>query len=176
MNKVNLIIKSEMNMIIILFIVLLSGCASNTLVKVEDIDVQMPKIWQTSIPSSEKVTGKWWEIFNDDDLESFILDFQQNSPDLQSIIDNKNIQKFDEGIFFVQKQNALNYLKSCGEYDIIFADPPYGCNELPELVKLGLEHIKDFGTFILESRTGDELPESTDNRTYGDTQLNLWKK
>jgi len=89
---------------------------------------------------------------------------------------HKNIQKFDEGIFFAQKQNALNYLKSCGEYDIIFADPPYGCNELPELVKLGLEHIKDFGTFILESRTGDELPESTDNRTYGDTQLNLWKK
>ena len=89
---------------------------------------------------------------------------------------HKNIQKFDEGIFFVQKQNALNYLKSCGKYDIIFADPPYGCNELPELVKLGLEHIKDFGTFILESRTGDELPESTDNRTYGDTQLNLWKK
>ena len=91
MNKINLIIKSEMKMVIILFIVLLSGCASNTLVKVEDIDVQMPKIWQTSIPSSEKVTGKWWEIFNDDDLESFILDFQKNSPDLQSIIDNKNM-------------------------------------------------------------------------------------
>ncbi len=58
MNKVDLIIKSEMNMIIILFIVFLSGCASNTLVKVEALDVQMPKIWQTSIPSSERVTGK----------------------------------------------------------------------------------------------------------------------
>ena len=91
MNKVNLIIKSEMNMIIILFIVLISGCASNALVKVEDIDVQMPTIWQTSIPNSEKVTGKWWAVFDDEDLERFISDFQKNSPDLQSIIDNKNI-------------------------------------------------------------------------------------
>ena len=91
MNKVNLIIKSEMNMIIILFIVLISGCASNALVKVEDIDVQMPTIWQTSIPNSEKVTGKWWAVFDDQDLERFISDFQKNSPDLQSIIDNKNI-------------------------------------------------------------------------------------
>ncbi|MGY8787917.1 MAG: hypothetical protein ACKVH5_06440, partial [Fidelibacterota bacterium] len=91
MNKVNLRIKSKMNMVIILFIPFLSGCANNTLVNIEDIDVQMPEIWQTSIPSSEKITGKWWEIFEDDGLEAFIVDFQKNSPDLQSIIDNKNM-------------------------------------------------------------------------------------
>ena len=65
MYKICLIIKSKMKMIIILFIVLISGCASNALVKVEDIDVQMPTIWQTSIPNSEKVTGKWWAVFDD---------------------------------------------------------------------------------------------------------------
>ena len=91
MKKVNLIHNNAINLIIILFVAFLSGCASNTLVKIEDIDVEMPKIWQTSIPSSEKITGKWWEIFDDDDLEGFILDFQKNSPDLQSIIDNKKM-------------------------------------------------------------------------------------
>lgn len=91
MYKICLIIKSKMKMVVVLFITLLSGCASNTLVKIENINVQMPEIWETSIPSSEKVTGKWWEVFDDEDLESFISDFQKNSPDLQSIIDNKNI-------------------------------------------------------------------------------------
>ena len=65
MKKVNLIHNNAINLIIILFVAFLSGCASNTLVKIEDIDVEMPKIWQTSIPSSEKITGKWWEIFDD---------------------------------------------------------------------------------------------------------------
>jgi NodT family efflux transporter outer membrane factor (OMF) lipoprotein len=91
MKKVNLLHNNAINLIIVLFTAFLSGCASNTLVKIEDIDVEMPKIWQTSIPSSEKITGKWWEIFDDEDLEGFILDFQKNSPDLQSIIDNKNM-------------------------------------------------------------------------------------
>ena len=91
MNKVELTTKYLVLIVTIFILSIFSGCASNSLVMVEDLDVQIPEIWQTSIPSSEKVTGKWWKIFNDDDLESYILDFQKNSPDLQSIIDNKNM-------------------------------------------------------------------------------------
>ena len=88
---------------------------------------------------------------------------------------HENIHNFENNFFSVQKQQALNFLKSCGVYDIIFADPPYKCAELEELVKLGRACINDSGTFILESKTGVELPESDDVRTYGDTQLNFWK-
>ena len=70
----------------------------------------------------------------------------------------------------------MNYLQTCRGHDIIFADPPYACKELPELVKLGRDRITPSGTFILESRTGIELPESEDVRIYGDTQLNFWMK
>jgi len=104
MNKVELTTKYLVPIVAIFILSIFSGCASNSLVKVEDIDVQIPEIWQTSIPSSEEVTGKWWEIFNDDDLESYILDFQKNSPDLHSIIDNKNMayqsSKINSSIIF----------------------------------------------------------------------------
>lgn len=89
---------------------------------------------------------------------------------------HKNIQQIDGDIFSVQKQHALNFLKKCREFDLIFADPPYECNELEELVKLGYECITPAGMFILESRIGIDLPESDDTRKYGDTQLNFWKK
>ena len=91
MNKVEVATKYSATIVATLILSIFFGCASNTLTKVEDLNVQIPEIWQTSIPSSEKVTGKWWEIFNDDDLENYIVDFQKNSPDLQSIIDNKNM-------------------------------------------------------------------------------------
>ena len=88
---------------------------------------------------------------------------------------HENAEKFDKNIFSLIKKNVLNFLNTRNKYDIIFADPPYACKELPELVKLGCEHIAPSGTFILETKTGVELPEATDVRKYGDTQLNFWK-
>ena len=89
---------------------------------------------------------------------------------------HENTEQFEKDIFSLIKKKALNYLQTCNEYDIVFADPPYKCTELAELVKLGLEHVTVSGAFILESRTGVELPVSDDVRSYGDTQLNFWKK
>ncbi len=89
---------------------------------------------------------------------------------------HENVQNFEKNIFSINKKYSLNYLQTCREHDIIFADPPYACKELPELVKLGRDRITPSGTFILESRTGIELPESEDVRIYGDTQLNFWMK
>jgi NodT family efflux transporter outer membrane factor (OMF) lipoprotein len=91
MNKVVLTTKYLAPRIAILTLALFHGCANHSSVKVEDLNLQIPEIWQTQIPDSEKFTGKWWEIFKDDELEIFILDFQKNSPDLRSIIDNKNM-------------------------------------------------------------------------------------
>ena len=60
-------------------------------VNVESLNIDVPDLWQTEIPNSNQFTGDWWEIFDDVELEKFITSFQENSPDLQSIMDNKNI-------------------------------------------------------------------------------------
>jgi len=88
---------------------------------------------------------------------------------------HENAQQFEKNMFTIKKKNALKFLKTSDVFDVIFADPPYNSNELPELVKLGCEHITDTGIFILESRTGIELKNVSDKRIYGDTQLNFWK-
>ena len=91
MNKVVQSTKYLVLKISFLSLLLFNGCASKASIKVEDLDVQVPELWQTPIPDSEKFTGQWWQIFEDDDLENFILNFQKNSPDLRSIINNKNM-------------------------------------------------------------------------------------
>ncbi|MFL2997146.1 MAG: TolC family protein, partial [Candidatus Neomarinimicrobiota bacterium] len=70
---------------------LLSGCVNIPKVNVESLNIDVPDLWQTEIPNSNQFTGDWWEIFDDVELEKFITSFQENSPDLQSIMDNKNI-------------------------------------------------------------------------------------
>lgn len=87
---------------------------------------------------------------------------------------NENIQNFDDDLFNIIRQASLHHLRDCGKYDIIFADPPYGSDELTELVKLSLEHVTENGRFILESKKGAYLPIKAEVRVYGDTQLNIW--
>ena len=71
--------------------ILFSGCVNAPRINVENFDIDVPDLWQTEIPNSNQFTGDWWKIFKDVELEKFIVNFQKNSPDLQSIIDNKNI-------------------------------------------------------------------------------------
>ncbi|MFQ6677902.1 MAG: 16S rRNA (guanine(966)-N(2))-methyltransferase RsmD [Fidelibacterota bacterium] len=87
---------------------------------------------------------------------------------------HENIQYFNDEMFTVINNSALSYLATCGEFDIIFADPPYRSDELSKLVKLSLEHINKNGRFILESEKGAPLPSGARVRIYGDTQLNIW--
>jgi len=76
---------------VLTIIMLLSGCVNIPKVNVESLNIDVPDLWQTEIPNSNQFTGDWWEIFDDVELEKFITSFQENSPDLQSIMDNKNI-------------------------------------------------------------------------------------
>ena len=61
----------------------------------------------------------------------------------------------------VRQADALSFLAGCGQYDLIFLDPPYDT----DLVKKALERIKTFdilskgGIIICESRAETVLPE-----------------
>ncbi len=76
--------------IITAFIFLL-GCANNTSITIEDIDIDIPDRWQTTIPDYEPLTGKWWSMFNDPKLEQFIDAILENSPNIKTIINNRKI-------------------------------------------------------------------------------------
>ena len=76
--------------IITAFIFLL-GCANNTSITIEDIDIDIPDRWQTTIPDYEPLTGKWWSMFNDPELEQFIDAILENSPNIKTIINNRKI-------------------------------------------------------------------------------------
>ena len=83
--------KKQIKIIFSLILLFIFGCSSTQKVNIEDLDIQIPEIWKTKIPSSEEITGEWWKIFKDEKLEKFIIDFQKNSPDLKSIVDNRNM-------------------------------------------------------------------------------------
>ena len=84
-------IKIQIQIIVFSIIMFLTGCMNSPKINVESLNIDVPDLWQTEIPNSNQFTGDWWKIFEDVELEKFILTFQKNSPDLQSIIDNKNI-------------------------------------------------------------------------------------
>ena len=85
-----MIIDHSKSFIITAFIFLL-GCANNTSITVEDIDIDIPDRWQTTIPDYEPLTGRWWSMFNDPELEQFIDAILENSPNIKTIINNRKI-------------------------------------------------------------------------------------
>ena len=76
---------------IIALFVFLQGCANNSSVTIEDIDIDIPDRWQTTILDSKPLTGDWWSMFNDPKLEEFIDAIEGNSPNLKTIINNRKI-------------------------------------------------------------------------------------
>ena len=64
-------------------------------------------------------------------------------------------------VLTIRQSEALSFLGSCGQYDLIFLDPPYDS----DLVKNALDRIKTFdilskgGIIICESRAETVLPE-----------------
>ena len=77
--------------IIITVFIFLLGCANNTSITIEDIDIDIPDRWQTTIPDYEPLTGRWWSMFNDPELEQFIDAILENSPNIKTIINNRKI-------------------------------------------------------------------------------------
>ncbi|MEO2153234.1 MAG: RsmD family RNA methyltransferase [Aquificota bacterium] len=79
--------------------------------------------------------------------------------------------------------DALRALYKLGQFDIIFADPPYNYDKYKQLIKLAQEHLSDGGLLIVEHFKKVDLEPLTpagleyeDKRTYGDTVLSFFRK
>lgn len=77
--------------------------------------------------------------------------------------------------------DVFRFLKSCHQqFDIIFADPPYALERLPEIPSLVFEAglLKPDGIFVFEhGKTNDfsSDPHFADHRTYGSVNFTLFR-
>ena len=99
---------------------------------------------------------------------------EQNPRAVQLLHQNCNL--FAEVEFSVEPTDAYKYLRHCGQFDFIFADPPYTKGTFNSLIDLSLARLNIGGHFVLE--TTRSATNFTGDRTklYGDTKLTIWRK
>ena len=68
------------------------------------------------------------------------------------------------------------FLKQKYQYDIIFADPPYGKIDIAQLTEKCFSSLLNNGRFILESSKRDDIPIGGITKYYGDTIVTIWTK
>ena len=68
------------------------------------------------------------------------------------------------------------YLRVRHEYDIIFADPPYGKIDIAKLVEKCLTTLLNNGRFVLETSSRESIPVGGRSKKFGDTMITIWTK
>ena len=68
---------------------------------------------------------------------------ENNYKSMKLIRENARILKGPNYNFF--QKDVFKFLENCSSYDLIYADPPYGTQDLVFLVKLALKHLNKMG-------------------------------
>ena len=84
----------------------------------------------------------------------------------------------------VFQTNALDFLRSCGKFDLIFVDPPYDAGLYkPVLEKINaIDILSEGGIILCESRRETEMPDmrapycKRKEYRYGKVKLSLYSK
>ncbi len=93
-----------------------------------------------------------------------------------------NAELFDGLSCRIVKMDAIRFLESCGRYDLIIADPPYGTISAIaktgkiSLIEMCLARLKLGGRFVLETSSGEKCISGDREKIYGDTKLIIWSK
>ena len=89
----------------------------------------------------------------------------------------KNKNKFDSNTFQIVKKSSTVYLNNTEKnYDLIFADPPYGNENYFELMNNCIKKLAKNGKLILEMRNNNFSFEGASVKKYGDTKIILYTK
>ena len=88
----------------------------------------------------------------------------------------ENSQKFQGVDFQCIHCDAIKYLKRENAFDLIFADPPYGCYNTDGLVKTILDRLSNQGKFVLECPASQQPYPDTVNVIFGYTRIMIWTK
>ena len=74
-------------------VTIFSGCSNRPEIKLEDLGVIVPQSWSTSFPDTEEIVGDWWNVFQDSLLIKYLNDFNKNSPDVLTLLQNQKVAK-----------------------------------------------------------------------------------
>ena len=84
----------------------------------------------------------------------------------------------------VLRQDALDYLQTCGKFDLVFVDPPYDAGLYDKVLDTinSVDILSDGGIIICESRRETQLPEMQSpyqkkkEYCYGTVKLSLYRR
>ena len=78
-----------MNRIILLITLFIFGCASQKPIELNQVvDFDVPEQWEVNISQNLDFDQKWWNIFNDDNLNSFVVEFMDENISLEKAMLN----------------------------------------------------------------------------------------
>ena len=78
-----------MSRIILLIILFIFGCASQKPIEPNQVvDFDVPEKWEVNISQNLDFDQKWWNIFNDDNLNSFVVEFMDENINLEKAMLN----------------------------------------------------------------------------------------
>jgi len=98
---------------------------------------------------------------------------EMNKKYLNQIIINS--KKFEYDQFNFMARDAHRFIKKSNNFDIIFADPPYGLYEMDIFIKNALNKLNKDGELIIESSSKETLEGFDKIAKFGDTNLLYWK-
>lgn len=84
--------------------------------------------------------------------------------------------------YLLIRGDVFRFLKSCRQqFDVIFADPPYALEQLPQIPDLIFQYdlLKPEGLFVFEHGKKNDFsnhPYFIDHRNYGSVNFSLFKK
>lgn len=91
------------------------------------------------------------------------------------------IQKIDASGHLLIRGDVFRFLKSCRQrFDLIFADPPYALEQLPNIptIVLGQNILSPNGIFVFEHGKGYDFssnPYFVEHRAYGSVNFSLFR-
>ena len=78
-----------MKKIIFLLTLIILGCASQKPIEPNQVlDFDVPEQWEINISQNLDFDQKWWNIFNDDNLNSFMIEFMDENISLEKAMLN----------------------------------------------------------------------------------------
>lgn len=107
--------------------------------------------------------------------------FNDQAPEAVTVI-RKNIQNTGfENQAKVLCSDSLKALSPGETFDIIFLDPPYSENLLPQLLHAAASYISKTGLIICETKSNEEMPDQagelvkTKTSRYGHTKITYYR-
>ena len=154
----------------------ISGVLASTETVTHEYLTQSGKVVRETITTSMDTTTL--DFFYDESGRPFAFNYSVDGSDFETYYYILNLQGD------VVQGESLGYLRTCGEFDLIFLDPPYDTG----LLDKALENVVQFdilaegGIIVCESRREKVLPQLRapyhllTERNYGKIKLTLYGK